>query len=164
MADPKLVTARYLSALNDELGWGAVECEAGDVRFEHRGLLFWVSNHAPNDPEYLRVHTAFPLRSYLAESGTLDLDRPDDRIALERLAARVTRSTKGAKVGIDGEDNLVVSVEGLVAGLDCLPKVDYLASVLPRIVSMAGAGVNAFIEGVTLVGIEAATLARESVE
>ena len=161
MADPKTLANRYLTALNDELGWGAEPCDDGDVRFEHRGVTHWIGNHAPADPEYLRVHTGFPLRSFLAETGTLDMDRPADRIALERLASRVSLSTKGAKVGIE-DDFLVASVEGVVAGPDCLPKVDVLVSVLPRMVAMLGAGVRAFAEGVTLAGIEAATLAQEA--
>jgi hypothetical protein len=163
MADQKTLATRYLTALNNELGWDAAFLDDGDIRFAHGGLNFLIENNASDDPEYLHVFTMFGLRGILAESG-LDVDRPDDRLVVERLAASVTKTTKGAKVVFHGEDALVFSVEAPVAGQDCMPKAEHLVAVLPRVVSMLHAAVRKFAEGLTLAGIELATTASEARE
>ena len=150
MADPKTLAARYLTDLNNELGWDATLLDGGDIRFAHGGLIFLIENNAPDDPEYLHVFTMFGLRGILTESG-LEVERPDDLLVIERLAASVTKTTKGTRVVLDGEDALVFSVEAPVAGRDCMPKAEHLVAVLPRMVSMLDAAVREFAEGLTLV-------------
>lgn len=153
MCDPKTLTTRHLTAVNDHLGWGGTVTPDGDIDFIHRGITVSIDNHAPNDPEYLRMRTAFSLSS-VVEHSRLPATAWNDRALLDRAAAQTTRRAKGSKVVID-RDAVLFSVECVAAGPHLLPTVEHLVAILPRMTSMLDHAVMAFVESLTLAGIEA---------
>ncbi len=152
MTDKNTLTQRYLTVLNDELGWDAVAEEDGDVRFTLEvGPVAWLSNYAPADPEYLQLITGLPLTKLLAGLG-VDFD-PSSKADLQRLltvTSAVTRSVKGAQVSADPlRDAIEVSVEVVAAEHGRMPSVDHLAAILPRMRSMLVAGLRTLREQLT---------------
>ena len=138
-------TQRYLTVLNDELGWDAVAEEDGDVRFTLEvGPVAWLSNYAPADPEYLQLITGLPLSRTLGELGVA-FD-PSDPADLERvfiITSHVTRSVKGAQASADPvRDVLEVTVEVVAAAHGRMPSVEHLAAILPRMRQMLVAGLR----------------------
>jgi len=157
MIDKKTLARRYLSALNDELGWGATADDDGDVKFSSPvGGFVWVSNHAPADPEYLRMHTAFRLSGFLKMIGSsLDLGVATDQLELMRTAARVTARAKVAKaIALPDRDLLEFSVEMVAAGPERMPSLDHLAGVLPRMLRMLLAATSSFHEEIVLASLD----------
>lgn len=152
MCNPEAFTARYLEVLNDRLGWDATVDDDGDLMFglsELRpdgGIRAWIDNHAPHDPEYLRVRTGIRLAPG---------DAADER-SLGSLAAELSQELKVTKVAVDGAF-LIVSVEMLAAGPGCLPDRAHLAAVLPRARRLIVGAAVKFHETLELRGIEAAT-------
>lgn len=161
MCDPNALTQRYLTVLNDDLGWDAAEDTGGIIVRSTVGggrLSIWIDNNAPRDPEYFRMHTGFPLPGYEDPADRTPCIEPP---ALNALAARLSRKLKGAKVTID--DGLIIfSVEMLLAGPDCMPKAEHLVAVLPRARQMLLGAVKQFSEEYALLGIESATNASEN--
>lgn len=152
MTNPDAFATRYLEVLNDRLGWDASVDDDGDVMFglpelrSDGGIRAWIDNHAPHDPEYLRLHTGVRLAQ---DNGT-------DESLLGAVAADLSRQLKLAKLAVDGA-YLIVSVEMLTAGSGCLPDHAHLAAVLPRARrALVGAAVQ-FHETLVLHGIETAT-------
>ncbi len=156
MCEPKILTTRHLTAVNDHLGWGGTVTSDGDVAFTHRGITVSIDNHAPDDPEYLRLRTGFSLSSVVQHSR-LPASATADRALLDRAAAETTRRAKGTKVVID-RDAVLFSVECVAAGPHLLPTVEHLVAVLPRMTSMIDHAVMAFVESLTLAGIKSANL------
>ena len=157
MTDKKTLTQRYLAAVNDELGWGAVEEPNGNVRFvSSMGASFWITNTAPADPEYLQLVTGFRLSSLLEGIGSpLEVGRADHWLPLLVAADRVARGRKGAKLTVDpARDQLAVAVEVVAAGKSRMPSVDHLAAILPRMLSMAISAIGAFHEELVVAGLE----------
>ncbi|ABM16772.1 hypothetical protein [Mycolicibacterium vanbaalenii] len=152
MCNPDAFTARYLEVLNDRLGWDATVDDDGDLTFglselrTEGGSSAWIDNHAPHDPEYLRVHTGFRLPA----------DAESDEASLGALAADLSRKLKVAKVAVDGAF-FIVSVEMLAAGPGCLPAGEHLAAVLPRARRLLVGAAIRFDEDLMLRGIESAT-------
>jgi len=158
MTDKQTMTARLLVAVNDELGWNAVEHEDGDLEFvADAGFRTWIGNYAPGDPEYLRLWTGFGLAGFLEQAGaSLDASVPEVQLRVLAGAARLSRRLKGAKVlALPEDDRLNVSVECVVAGADRMPSVDHLSAILPRMLSMLTTGVFEFQEEMVLAGLEA---------
>ncbi len=157
MTDKKTLAQRYLAAVNDELGWGAVEEPNGDVRFvSSMGATFWITNTAPNDPEYLQLVTGFALSSLLTNiASPLDVTRPEHWLPLLVAADRVARGRKGAKVSVNPARNqLGIAVEVVAAGKSRMPSVDHLAAILPRMLSMAIHAIAGFHDELVVAGLE----------
>lgn len=157
MTDKRTLTRRYLAALNDELGWEAVESDDGDVKFSSpMGGFVWIANHAPLDPEYVRMFTGIRLAGFLEQVGSpLDLSITADQLRLVTGAARVNHRAKGAKVtAMPSQDTLEFSVEVVAAGPDRMPSVDHLAAILPRMFRMLLAATSRFREEMLLTGLD----------
>jgi hypothetical protein len=152
MSNPEAFAARYLEVLNDRLGWDASVDADGDVMFglselrSDGGVRAWIDNHAPHDPEYLRVHTGVRL---VHDDDTVDR-------SLDAVAADLSRQLKLTKLAVDGP-YLIVSVEMLAAGSGCLPDRAHLAAVLPRARRALVSAAVQFHETLVLRGIEDAT-------
>lgn len=152
MSNPDAFANRYLEVLNDRLGWDASVDADGDLVFglselrSDGGIRAWIDNHAPHDPEYLRVHTGVRLAQ---EDGA-------DEHALDAVAADLSRQLKLAKLAVDGA-YLIVSVEMLTASSGCLPDHAHLAAVLPRARRALVGAAAQFHEALVLRGIETAT-------
>jgi hypothetical protein len=159
MCNPATLNNRYLDVLNNRLGWDASVDDDGDVVFQLSDpadidrAAVWIDNHAPSDPEYLRMHTGIPLVSFD--------DASDSSLAV--LAAKLTRNLKGVKLTVR-RSFLVISAEMVVAGPGCMPDGDHLAAILPRVRRMLVGAFVQFYEAMTLQGIEAATRAAEGAE
>lgn len=165
MTDKKMLTNRYLTVLNDELGWNAVEAGDGDVRFMlESGASAWLSNYAPSDPEFLQMFTGFPLSQFLAQlESPLDIARPEHLLLLLGAASRVTRGKKGTQVCVDiVRDKFEFSVEVVAAGHSRVPSVEHLAAILPRMRSMLITGIRGFHEEVELAGLEVMAAAEST--
>ena len=143
-----ILTERQLAALVGELGWDAEVTDNGEVAFESgRGYRVWLSNYG-NDTEYVHMHTGFGLRWFLERAdASADVGAADVQLRLLRLAADLTRQLKGVKVMImPGDDMIILSVEGVIAGQDRLPSVELLAAIAPRLRSMIRAGVDTLLD------------------
>lgn len=157
MMDKRALTRRYLAVLNDELGWEAVEGDDGEVKFSSPiGGFVWIANHAPIDPEYLRMFTGFRLAGFLEQIGSpLDLSLTADQLRLAMGAARVTHRAKCAKItALPSQDALEFSVEVVAAGPERMPSIDHLAAILPRMLRMLLSATNSFHEEILLTGLD----------
>lgn len=157
MMDKRALTRRYLAALNDELGWEAVESDDGDVKFSSPiGGFVWIANHAPIDPEYLRMFTGFRLAGFLEHIGSpLDLSLTTDQLRLAKAAVRVTHRTKCVKVtALPSQDALEFSVEAIVAGPERMPSIEHLATILPRMRRMLLSATSSFHEEIVLASLD----------
>jgi hypothetical protein len=158
MTEKKVLTARFMSALNDELGWDAVVDRDDEPRFDSGlGFRIWMSNYAPSDPEYLQISTAFALTQFLEQARSpLDASIMEIQVRLLKVGARLTRRLKGVKVLVLPDDDVVTfSVETVAAGPNRMPTVEHLASILPRMRAMLIAGVRDFHDESVLAGLEA---------
>jgi hypothetical protein len=121
MCNPELLADRYLTTLVGHLGLTARLLEPNDpargILVHHRGLAMLLENHAPEDPEYLRI------------TCRLTLDDAHEHVAA--AAQRVTRRCKLVKANPSGM-GVTLSVEMLTGPPDTIPAVHLLASVLPR--------------------------------
>lgn len=138
------LAARYLETLTDRLGLEALEDPDGDIVIRKGGLTFLARLDAAHDPEYLRVILSFP-----APAQSIPQD------ALCTIANRVNRRQKGAWVTVGDEGQLVIAAEMLVAPPNCLPSVDYLAAVLPRVLSMLVAAARTLTTDLAILELEA---------
>lgn len=101
------------------------------IRFEPvPGLKTHIILHE-DDPAYLQMRASF---------DGADIGLPVETMRL--ICGQTTAKVKGAKATVDSDNDVLFSVEMLVAAPDCLPNPDYLQSVLPRVVSMLVAAVN----------------------
>lgn len=141
MCQPEVITRLYLDIIQNRLGLPAEPGLDGDVVLEAHGVKLVVQNFAPNDPEYLRV---FVIGGFDAEPEVL-----------VSLVAELS-DRKGVK-GSTWDDTVMLSYEAFVAGKDCVPSAELLASVLPRVIDALLSALGALLTGIELAGIARAS-------
>lgn len=124
------IAAVYNEVLSNRMGLETT-VHGCAVRFEPvPGLTTQVILHE-NDPEYLQVQAGF---------NGAEIGLPTETVRL--ICGQTTAKVKGAKATVDSDNDVLFSVEMLVAAPDCLPNPDYLQTVLPRALSMLVTAVN----------------------
>ncbi len=67
---------------------------------------------------------------------------PISRLALLEICNRANRDLKGAKCIVDGDGDVVIQVDNLMAGTDCIPTVEDALGILPRTLHMLITGIG----------------------
>ncbi len=144
MADLERVMTRYREVLTEDLGFTVRTVDESTLAFETAGLnlLLFLEDR---DPEYLHLVAMFPPPEQDLEPGELAL-----------MCNQVTKETKVAKVVVDDNGGLIVTIELIVAGSDLIPTAQHLRAVLPRAVSAVFNAVNKFSMALELMGISRA--------
>jgi hypothetical protein len=112
----------------DQAGYRPSFDAEGDVEFKVEGRTYYILV-SENDPDYVRLFLP----------GFTQIDGRQELPKAERLAVEVSADTYGAKVKVDGEGLVSVSVQLFVAPLEGY------AAVFPRSVRAAQHAANRFM-------------------
>lgn len=124
MTSPNRLSARYREVLSDHLGVEVVPdaLPDGSIALEHLGLRMVLANHAPVDPEFIRVLCH------------VEIDPDVYHDDLDTVAQSLTRDYKAVKADRH-PGGLLISAESVVAAPGHLPSTYQLAMVLPRLLT-----------------------------